>query len=145
MRLLRNCVLKPSRETPLQLNSFVRTVKNIVWELGVMVLRAYMPPSAREALRLKRRSIRLAAEQGSADAQFSLGVMYTNGRGVPQDYVRAHKWLNLATSRASAEMNKRFGAARDRVGEKMTSAQIAEAQRLAREWKPKTWDELKDK
>ena len=87
----------------LQLNSFVKTVKNIVWELGVMVIRAYEPWSAREARRLKKRSIHLAAEQGSADAQFSLGVMYTNGRGVPQDYVQAHKWLNLAVSRASAE------------------------------------------
>ena len=69
--------------------------------------------------------------------------MYDNGEGVPQDYVRAHKWLNLAASRASAEKNKKYGSARDRVAKKMTSAQIAEAQRLAREWNRKTWDELK--
>ena len=86
---------------------------------------------------------RLAAEQGYASAQFNLGVMYNAGQGVPQDYARAHKWLNLAASRASAEKNKKYGAARDQVAEKMTAAQIAEAQRLAREWKPKTWEELK--
>ena len=35
-------------------------------------------------------AMRLAAEQGSAGAQFNLGAMYANGRGVPQDYVGAH-------------------------------------------------------
>ncbi len=82
-------------------------------------------------------------EQGNARAQWILGSMYRDGEGVPQDYVRAHKWINLAASRASAEKNKEDASARDRVAEKMTPAQIAETQRLAREWKPKTWDELK--
>ena len=36
------------------------------------------------------------AEQGDADAQFCLGVMYANGFGVPKDYIQAHLWLNLA-------------------------------------------------
>ena len=40
----------------------------------------------------------LAAEQGDADAQYNLGVMYENGDGVPQDYVRAHMWVNLGAS-----------------------------------------------
>ena len=39
---------------------------------------------------------RKAAEQGYAKAQFNLGIMYGNGRGVPQDYVEAHMWFNLA-------------------------------------------------
>lgn len=93
---------------------------------------------------------RLAAEQRdpsaagkeeldlAALAQFRLGLMYAGGRGVAQDYVEAHKWLNLA---ASQESN--FAEFRDSVAAGMTPAQIAEAQRLAREWKPKTWDELK--
>ena len=40
--------------------------------------------------------LRLAAEQGNADAQYSLGVMYDDGRGVPQDGAEAVKWYRLA-------------------------------------------------
>ena len=43
--------------------------------------------------------LRNAAEQGYAPAQFDLGVAYASGRGVPQDYVEAHKWTNLSASR----------------------------------------------
>jgi TPR repeat protein len=78
---------------------------------------------------------RLAADQGHASAQSSLGHIYDNGRGVPQDYVEAHKWLNLAASRATGDFQKRwFPEARDTLAAKMTPAQIAEAQKLAREW-----------
>ncbi len=82
----------------------------------------------------------LAAEQGNAAAQSNLGVMYAEAQGVPQDYVQAHMWFNLAASRFSApEAEKRDQAVenRDLAASKMTSAQLAEAQRLAREWKPK--------
>ena len=77
---------------------------------------------------------RKAADQGHAAAQFNLGAMYDNGRGVPQDYVEAHKWVNLAASRATGDNQKEFAAGRDLVAKKMTPAQLAEAQRLAREW-----------
>ena len=83
---------------------------------------------------------RIAAEQGDADAQNNLGVMYDFGQGVPQDYVHAHKWYNLAAARYPASENERREKAvrnRDRVERRMTAEQIAEAQRLAREWKPK--------
>ena len=83
---------------------------------------------------------RLAAAQGNATAQYNLGVMYSAGQGVPQDYVQAHKWFNLAASRLPAtEAENRDMATknRDTVAAKMTPQQIAEAQRLAREWKPK--------
>ena len=72
---------------------------------------------------------RLAAEQGSAYAQFNLGLMYGLGNGVIQDNVYAHMWANLAASNGS----KKGGELRDIVAERMTPAQIAEAQRLARE------------
>ena len=79
-----------------------------------------------------------AAEQGDGSAQTNLGFMYHYGQGVPQDYLQAHMWYNLAISRFPP------GAAhddavrnRDFVAKHMTPAQIAEAQRLAREWKPK--------
>ena len=83
---------------------------------------------------------RKAAEQGVADAQHNLGVMYAKGQGVPQDYVLAHMWFNLATSRFPAlekESREQAEKNRDIAASKMTPAQIAEAQRLAREWKPK--------
>ena len=64
--------------------------------------------------------------------------MYYVGEGVPQDYVEAHMWFNLAASRASdAEVRKEMAVFRDHVAAKMTPAQIAEAQRLASEWVPK--------
>ena len=74
------------------------------------------------------------AEQGDANAQYNLGVLYDNGLGVPQDKVRAYMWFTLSASQG------RDGAAafRDLIARRMTPAQIAEAQKLAREWKPNT-------
>jgi TPR repeat protein len=63
-----------------------------------------------------------AAKQDQADAQSKLGVMYARGRGVPQDFVQAHKWFIIA------------GHTDDVLPNRMTSAQIAKAKRLAREW-----------
>ena len=78
------------------------------------------------------RLIRPLAEQGDANAQYNFGVFYDNGLGVPQDKVRAYMWFNLSAAQG------RDGAAafRDLIARRMTPAQIAEAQRLAREWKP---------
>jgi uncharacterized protein len=76
---------------------------------------------------------RKAADQGNASAQVSLGQMYRDGQGVPQDYVIAHMWFNLA----AASGNKIAVKARDNVAARMTPAQVAEAQKLAREWKSK--------
>jgi TPR repeat protein len=76
---------------------------------------------------------RKAAEQGNAMAQFNLGFMYVKGQGVPQDYIQAHMWFNLAAANGYGNAVKN----RDLVASKMTPDQMAEAQRLAREWKPK--------
>ena len=79
---------------------------------------------------------RLAAAQGDADAQFNLGVMYHNGQGVPQDYVQALKCFNLAAATSTKpDLHNLAVQARDKVAADMTHAQIAEAQKLAREWK----------
>ena len=75
---------------------------------------------------------RKAADQGEAPAQGLLGTMYSLGKGVPQDYVQAHMWLNLAAARGLPYAAN----CRDFVTAEMTPAQIAEAQRLAEEWKP---------
>jgi uncharacterized protein len=50
-----------------------------------------------------------------------------------RDYVRAHMWFNLAAAQGDQDAAK----ARDDVAKLMTPAQIAEAQKLAREWRPK--------
>ena len=75
---------------------------------------------------------RLAAAQGDAAAQNNLGLMYGTGRGVAQNYVQAHMWSNLAAAQGNENGRKN----RDLAASKMTSAQIAEAQKLAAEWKP---------
>ena len=77
---------------------------------------------------------RRAAEQGHAGAQLNLGVMYAAGSGVPQDNVEAHMWLNLAASRSSGEQRELPVPRRDAVAERMTPADLSEAQRRAREW-----------
>jgi TPR repeat protein len=59
--------------------------------------------------------------------------MYENGRGVTQDYVLAHMWLDLAGANGDAAAI----VERDLLASKMTPNQLAEAQRRAREWKPK--------
>jgi len=74
------------------------------------------------------------AEQGDADAQFMLGGMCFSGNGILQDYVQAHKWFNIAGSNGHHDAMKQ----REAVSEKMTTPQIAEAQKLAREWSPKS-------
>jgi TPR repeat protein len=82
---------------------------------------------------------RKIADQGeSPDValfQGTVALNYEDGKGVPQDYVLAHMWYNLAASR-SGPWQTMESRGRDRVAAKMTAAQIAEAQRLAREWKP---------
>ena len=64
------------------------------------------------------------ADQGDAKAQHSLAVL--------QDFVQAHMWYNLA----AANGEKREALLHDNLAKQMTLVQIAEAQKLAREWKP---------
>ena len=78
---------------------------------------------------------RLAAKQGNAGAQLNLGVMYAKGEGVIQDYVRAHMWFNLSASQGDKDAKKN----REKVTKKMTSSQIAEAQRMARDCEKKNY------
>jgi TPR repeat protein len=78
---------------------------------------------------------RNAAEQGLAAAQFNLGRSLANGRGVPQNFVEAYMWLSLAAARLPpGRVSELAVSGRDAVRASMTPRQIAEAQRLAREW-----------
>ena len=74
---------------------------------------------------------RIAAEQGHAGAQNNLGFMYFRGYGVPRDYVEAHRWYNLATMQGFKKARQN----RDRIEERMTPKQVAEAWKLARRWR----------
>jgi hypothetical protein len=95
--------------------------------LGYMYDNGYgVPQSYKEAIKWYRK----AAEQGNDRAQYNLGLMYDSGYGVPQDYVQAHMWYNIAgVSHESVAVSYR-----DIVAREMTPDQVAEAQRLAREW-----------
>src|SRR5262245_35157776 len=95
--------------------------------------------SARRCTSPAMKWFRKTADQGHASAQFYLGLRYANGQGVPQDYMQALKWFNLAAARfrASETQSRNLAIAhRDQAASKMTPAQIAEAERLTREWKP---------
>ena len=72
----------------------------------------------------------LAAAGNTPDALFELGLMYGAGREVEIDLVSAHKWFNLAAMRGNNEA-KHY---RMEIAREMSKAEIAEAQRQAREW-----------
>ena len=84
-----------------------------------------VPEDDREAAKWLRK----AAEQGDASAQYNLGVMYANGEGVPEDYVKAYAWINLAAAQGQKDVVK----AKDSIREKITTEQVAEAQKLSGE------------
>ena len=75
----------------------------------------------------------LASEQGLAQAQTSLGVMLTTGRGIGKSKTQAYMWWSIAASQG----NEKAMELRDMIKKRMTPGQIAEAKRLAREWKKK--------
>jgi uncharacterized protein len=70
---------------------------------------------------------RMAAEQGHTEAQYYLGVMYYDGKGVAVDYVEAYKWILLAGMNG-----KNVDRLKSLLQNQMTTAQITEAQRLAK-------------
>ena len=103
---------------------------------------------------------RRAAEQGNLGAQVELAACYQEGKGVPKDYVEAHKWFNLASAsgkylttgifkrRMSDEEKKQIEGvtiffdidpkqSMSAIEQLMTNDQIAEAQQLAREFTPR--------
>jgi TPR repeat protein len=115
------------------------------------------------------REWRPLAEQGDAKAQFSFGLLYENGDGVPRDYTKARQWYEKAAAQGDAKaqlylgLQSSFGQGvpmdlvdaymwyslaagngnahapgyRADLSRQMTPAQIVEAQKRAREWKPK--------
>jgi TPR repeat protein len=78
-----------------------------------------------------------AANQGDKFSQGSLGFSYLTGRGVPKDHIAAHKWFNLAASQGDEEARKELAQLETR----MSSEQVTEAQRLAREFRVRSESE----
>ena len=72
---------------------------------------------------------RKAAEYAHVEAQVNLGIAYYKGEGVPQDYIQAHMWFNLAALNGAENGSDRI----DFVEKEMNSEQIQKAQDLARE------------
>ena len=85
-----------------------------------------VPEDDEEAVRWYRR----AAEQGYAISQTNLGFMYANGNGVPEDLVFAYMWFDLS----AAQGNETAQSNEEKIEQHLTREQIAEAQRLSREW-----------
>jgi TPR repeat protein len=92
--------------------------------LGYMYDNGYgVPQDYKEAIKWYRR----AAEQGNERAQYNLGLMYEGGYGVLKNNVQAHMWYDIAGVEVAVSY-------RDYVAREMTSAQVAEAKKLARLW-----------
>lgn len=115
----------------------------VMYQLGQGVAQNY-----KEALKWYR----FAAMQDHDLSQNNLAAMYYEGQGVAQNFVMAHKWANLAARqhqwdplREKKTIGFLMHEFRNKIEKKMTAKQIAEAQELARNWKPKKWAELKGK
>lgn len=104
--------------------------------LGTMYRRGEgVSKDEREALSWYRR----AAETGYAPAQGNLGLMYALGQGTKPDQVEGYVWLDLAVTRQIGlprDMLDSFRSARDRIATRMTSREVADAQRRAAAWVP---------
>jgi TPR repeat protein len=72
----------------------------------------------------------MAELQPNGDSLFALGMIYSTGREVAADLIAAHKWFNLAAIRGIPEA----AHYRQEVAREMSAAEVAEAQRAAREW-----------
>jgi hypothetical protein len=92
--------------------------------------------------------LRSAARQNFQGAMYNLGVLFLKGEDVPKDFVQSYMWFELTATWKSgsdgdrpigemAELGERASDTKRMLSAHMTPAQIAEAQRLASEWKPK--------
>ena len=97
----------------------------LIYEQGIGVPQNYV-----EAVRWYR----LSSEQGYALSQVALGSMYNDGRGVPEDDVVAYMWFNLAGAQGVPDVSNLAQDYKAEMERQMTREQIAEAQRMTREW-----------
>jgi len=79
-----------------------------------------------------------AAERGLADSQFNLAVLHENGLGVAKNHAQAYAWYSLAALSGDKESARR----RDLIKGKLGPAEVAEGEKLVREFKAKPTDKL---
>jgi uncharacterized protein len=130
-----------------QSSSYAENVVGIAYEHGL-----YVAQDDAEAFRWYRRAANKIYERPGDtwihSPQYNIGAMYASGRGTAQDYVQALMWFTLAAAFGDTKPPGPLGIKlvdtskytaleqRDRLMALMTSAQITEAERLAREWRP---------
>jgi uncharacterized protein len=128
-------------------SSYAENVIGVAYEHGLYVAQDYA-----EAFRWYRRAANKIYERPGDtwihSPQYNVGAMFASGRGTAQDYVQALMWFTLAAAFGDTRAPGPLGIElvntskytaieqRDRLVPLMTSAQIAEAERLAREWRP---------
>jgi TPR repeat protein len=83
-----------------------------------------------------QRWYRAAADQGDPFAEASLAILYNFGKGVPKDPIQAYMWYEIALAHSKTEDRDSIQELRDDLAKDMTRAQIAEAEKRAREWRP---------
>jgi len=84
------------------------------------------PKDKQETLKWYKKS----AEHGFINAQHSLGMLYYLGLGVPKDYIKAYKWLHLASKKGYRMATK----TEKELEEIMSSEEISKAKALAQKW-----------
>jgi TPR repeat protein len=119
-RLIRANYYKRHKQIAEQGSSYAQRFLGANYYLGLGVTQDYA-----EAAKWYKK----AAEQEDRIAQNILGAMYAKGKGVSKDFVEAYKWFSLSEETVNGRMYK------EKIGKrKMTSAQIAKAQKLVQEW-----------
>lgn len=68
----------------------------------------------------------------AGEAKYHVGLAYESGEGVAKDFVLAYMWFNLA----AADKLDLAAQSRDRLAQKMSREQVAQAQELTQKWKP---------
>ncbi len=104
---------------------------NAQYNLGVMYDNGVgVPMDLQEAEKWYRQS----ANVGNSKAQVNLGLMYAQGRGVKQSDVLAYMWFKIA----AVSGDKRAAHELDLIDILMPRSKVAEAQKMAQEWKPQS-------
>ena len=115
--------------------------KRIVFSVAVLIA-VLATPSTTTPLEFKddAEAVRLAAEQGDADAQFNLGLKYANGWGVLEDDAEAVRWYRLAAEQGDADAQFNLGLMYD-TGEDVLKddAEAVRWYRMAAEQGPRPW------
>ena len=119
-RLIRASYHKLHQEVAEQGDSYAQRFLGARYYLGLGVTQDYA-----EAAKWYKK----AAEQGDSVSQIILGAMYEKGKGISKDFVEAYKWFSISGETGNGRMY-----IEKLVKRKMTTAQIAEAQKLAQEW-----------